>query len=139
MNSFKTALLFIMLTLMLIVLGYLLGGRQGVTIAFIMALVMNFGSYWFSDKIVLKIYKAREIDEADNPRLYKIVRLATQVAGMPMPKVYIVPSLSPNAFATGRNPEHAAVAATEGILELLNDDDDEIDPIFDDRLWTEWS
>jgi len=123
MNSFKTALLFIMLTLMLIVLGYLLGGQQGVTIAFIIALIMNIGSYWFSDKIVLKIYKAKEISEADNPRLYKIVRLATQVAGIPMPKVYIVPSPSPNAFATGRNPEHAAVAATEGILELLNDDE----------------
>jgi len=123
MNSFKTAMLFIMLTLMLILLGYFLGGKQGVTIAFGIAMVMNLGSYWFSDKIVLKIYKAKIIDEADNPRLYKIVRLATQVAGLPMPKVYIVPSQSPNAFATGRNPEHAAVAATEGILELLNDDE----------------
>ena len=123
MNSFKTALLFIVLTLILLTLGYFLGGQQGLTIAFIIALVMNFGSYWFSDKIVLKMYKAKQIEEADNARLYKIVRLAVQMAGMPMPKVYTVPSKSPNAFATGRNPEHAAVAATEGILELLNDDE----------------
>jgi heat shock protein HtpX len=123
MNGFKTALLFIVLTLILVTAGYLIGGRNGVTIAFILALVMNFGSYWFSDKIVLAIYRAKEVTETENPRLYRIVRQAVQMAGMPMPKVYIVPNPSPNAFATGRNPQHAAVAATEGILTLLDDDE----------------
>jgi heat shock protein HtpX len=121
MNNVKTALLFVVLTLMLIFIGYLIGGRTGVTYAFIFALIMNFGSYWFSDKIVLKLYRARRVEENDNPRLYKTVRMATQMAGLPMPKVYIVPS--PNAFATGRNPQNAAVAVTEGILKILDDDE----------------
>jgi len=123
MNGLKTALLFIVLTLILVTAGYLIGGRSGVTIAFILALVMNFGSYWFSDKIVLAIYRAREVTETENPRLYRIVRQTVQMAGLPMPKVYIVPNPSPNAFATGRNPQHAAVAATEGILNLLDDEE----------------
>lgn len=123
MNTFKTALLFIALTAILLIAGFLIGGRSGVTIAFIMALVFNLGSYWFSDKIVLKMYRAREIREGDNPRLYGIVRSASQMAGLPMPRVYITPSQTPNAFATGRNPEHAAVAATEGILGILDDDE----------------
>lgn len=123
MNGIKTALLFVVLTMILVSAGYLIGGRSGVTIAFIMALVMNFVSYWFSDKIVLAMYRAKEIQETDNPRLYRIVRQAAQTAGLPMPKVYIVPNPSPNAFATGRNPQHAAVAATEGILNLLDDDE----------------
>jgi len=123
MNKVKTAMLFVVLTLMLIFIGFLLGGRTGVTYAFIFALIMNFGSYWFSDKIVLKLYKARRIEENDNPRLYRIVRSATQMAGLPMPKVFIVPSESPNAFATGRNPQNAAVAVTEGILKILDDDE----------------
>jgi heat shock protein HtpX len=123
MNTFKTALLFVALTLLLIFIGYLIGGRNGVTFAFIMALVLNMGAYWFSDKIILAVYRAREITEGDDPRLYRIVRSACQMAGLPMPRIYIIPTESPNAFATGRNPEHAAVAATEGILKLLNDDE----------------
>lgn len=123
MNTFKTALLFVVLTLLLIFIGYLIGGRSGVTFAFIMALIMNTGAYWFSDKIVLAVYRAKEIKEGDNTRLFGIVRSACQMAGLPMPRVYIIPTDSPNAFATGRNPEHAAVAATEGILKLLDDDE----------------
>jgi heat shock protein HtpX len=123
MNGFKTALLFIVLTLLFLFVGYLIGGRGGMTIAFVLALVMNLGSYWFSDKIVLAIYRAQKIDEAANPRLFRIVRAASQMASLPMPKIYIVPTPSPNAFATGRNPDHAAVAATEGILQLLDDDE----------------
>lgn len=123
MNTFKTALLFVALTTILLIIGFFVGGRGGVTFAFAIALILNFGSYWFSDKIVLKLYRAREISEADNPRLYGIVRSASQMAKLPMPKVYITPSESPNAFATGRNPEHAAVAATKGILRLLDDDE----------------
>ncbi len=123
MNNVKTAILFVILTLMLIFIGYLIGGRTGVTYAFIFALVMNFGSYWFSDKIVLKLYRARRVEEHDNPRLYSIVRTAVQMSGLPMPKVYVIPSESPNAFATGRNPQNAAVAVTEGILKILNDDE----------------
>jgi heat shock protein HtpX len=123
MNGFKTALLFVVLTLIFLFVGYLIGGQSGMTIAFVIALVMNFFSYWFSDKIVLAMYRAKQANEAGNPRLFKIVRSVTQLAGLPMPKVYVVPSESPNAFATGRNPQHAAVAATEGILSLLNDDE----------------
>lgn len=123
MNNVKTAILFVVLTLMLIFIGYLIGGRTGVTYAFIFALIMNFGSYWFSDKIVLKLYRARRVEENDNPRLYKTIRLAAQMAGLPMPKVYIIPTASPNAFATGRNPQNAAVAVTEGILKILDDDE----------------
>ena len=123
MNGLKTALLFVVLTLLFLFVGFLIGGQRGMTIFFIIAMVMNFGSYWFSDKIVLAIYKAKPIQEADNPRLYSIVRTASQMAKLPMPKVYIIPNPSPNAFATGRNPQHAAVAATEGILSLLDDDE----------------
>ena len=123
MNGFKTALLFVVLTLMLVFVGFLIGGRTGLTIAFIIAVVMNFVSYWFSDKIVLAMYRAKPISEPDNPRLFSIVRHVSQMAKIPMPKVYIIPSDSPNAFATGRNPEHAAVAATGGIMDILNDDE----------------
>ncbi len=123
MNGVKTALLFVVLTVLLIFVGYLIGGRSGVTIAFAMALIMNIGSYWFSDKIVLAMYGAKTVDEASEPRLYRIVRSSSQMAGLPMPKVYIIPSESPNAFATGRNPEHAAVAATHGIMQILDDDE----------------
>jgi heat shock protein HtpX len=123
MNGFKTALLFVALTLLLLIVGYLIGGRSGVTIALILAFVMNFVSYWFSDKIVLAMYRAKPIAESDNPRLFRIVRQVSQMAGIPMPKVYIIPSASANAFATGRNPQHAAVAATGGIMDILNDDE----------------
>ncbi len=123
MNGVRTALLFVVLTLLFIFVGYLVGGRSGVTIAFVMALVMNFVSYWFSDKIVLAMYRAKPITESENPRLYGIVRSVSQMAGIPMPKVYIIPSASPNAFATGRNPQHAAVAATGGIMDILDDNE----------------
>lgn len=123
MNNFKTVILFVILTLMLIFIGYLIGGRTGVTYAFIFSLVINFGSYWFSDRIVLKLYRARKVGEHDNPRLFSTVRSAVQMSGLPMPRVYIIPSESPNAFATGRNPQNAAVAVTEGILKILNDDE----------------
>lgn len=118
-NSLKTVLLLGALSGLLLVLGELLGGAQGLVVAFGFAVVMNFVSYWFSDKIVLKMYRAREVD-ADHPLSKAVRRLATQ-AGLPMPRVYIIPTMSPNAFATGRNPGHAAVAATEGTLRLLND------------------
>lgn len=123
MNGLKTALLFVVLTLLFLFIGFLIGGRGSLTIAFIIAMVMNLGSYWFSDKIVLAMYRAKPIQESDNPRLFNIVKSASQMAKLPMPKVYIIPNPSPNAFATGRNPEHAAVAATEGILQLLVDDE----------------
>src|SRR5262244_2228898 len=119
-NVFKTGLLLAVLTVMLVLIGGAVGGRQGMLIAFIVAVVMNFVSYWFSDKMVLAAYGAQPIEEAAAPRLYAIVhRLATR-AGIPMPRVYIIPSETPNAFATGRNPEHAVVAVTEGILRLMN-------------------
>ena len=119
MNRFKTAVLLTALTLLMVALGNAFGGRQGMYLAFFMACAMNFFSYWFSDKIVLRMYGAREIGERDDPTFYGIVRRLTSKAGLPMPKVYIIPSDSPNAFATGRNPDHAAVAATEGILRIL--------------------
>lgn len=119
MNRFKTAVLLTALTLLLVAMGQALGGRGGMMIAFVMACGMNLFSYWFSDKIVLRMYGAQEITEMENPMFYGIIRKLTVRAGLPMPKVYIIPSDSPNAFATGRNPEHAAVAATEGIMRIL--------------------
>jgi heat shock protein HtpX len=122
-NIFKTGLLLAVLTVMLVLLGGAIGGQQGMMIAFFLALAMNFVSYWFSDKIVLAAYGARPIDEAAAPRLYAIVhRLATR-AGIPMPRVYMIPSETPNAFATGRNPQHAVVAVTEGIMRILDEEE----------------
>lgn len=119
----KTILLLALLTGLLLFLGNAIAGEGGLIIAFFLSLLMNLGAYWFSDKIVLFSYGAREVTEQEAPRLVRIVRnLATQ-AQLPMPRVYIIPSDTPNAFATGRNPQHAAVAATEGILRLLNDDE----------------
>jgi len=119
-NVFKTAMLLAVLTAMLVLIGGAIGGRHGMLIAFVMALVMNFASYWWSDKIVLAMYGARPVTEAEAPELYNMVhRLATK-AGAPMPKLYIIPSEQPNAFATGRNPSHAAVAVTEGIMRILD-------------------
>ena len=123
MNYMKTAMLMVMLTLLLVWGGAALGGRSGMTFALVMAFVMNFVTYFFSDKIVLKMYRAREVSEAEAPVLHRIVRRLSQKAGMPMPKVYIIPDMSPNAFATGRNPKHAAVAATEGIMQLLSEEE----------------
>lgn len=118
-NQLKTTLLLGLLTVLLVSMGAALGGKSGMMIAFVMAAVMNFGSYWFSDKIVLKMYKARPIERNDNPQFYGMVERLAQRANLPMPKVYIIPDQSPNAFATGRNPQHAAVAATEGIIRIL--------------------
>jgi heat shock protein HtpX len=123
MNGFKTMMLMMLLTLLLVYGGAALGGRQGMTFALLFAFLLNFVSYFFSDKIVLKMYRAQEVSESEAPVLYRIVRRLTQKAGMPMPKVYIIPDMSPNAFATGRNPQHAAVAATQGIMQILTEDE----------------
>ncbi|QXE91732.1 zinc metalloprotease HtpX [Geomonas subterranea] len=120
MQRLKTTLLLALLTVLMVSMGQALGGRSGMMMAFVLALGMNFFSYWFSDKIVLSMYGAQEIGPQDHPTFYNMVRNLSARAGLPMPKVYIIPSDSPNAFATGRNPEHAAVAATEGILRILS-------------------
>lgn len=119
MNTFKTFLLMLVLTLLLIFVGNLLGGQGGMMIAFLFAIVMNFGTYWFSDKIVLKMYKAQPVTREDSPELYRMTEELTARAGIPMPKLYIIPNDQPNAFATGRNPQNAAVAVTQGILRIL--------------------
>lgn len=121
MNSLKVAMLLVLLTMIFMLVGYALGGQNGMLIALIIAAVLNFVTYWFSDKIVLKMYRAVPVNETTNRRLYRVVDLASKKANIPMPKVYIIPSKAPNAFATGRNEHHAAVAATEGLLEILND------------------
>jgi heat shock protein HtpX len=123
MNALRTTFLMALMTGLLVVAGGAIGGRSGMTFALIMAGVMNLVSYWFSDKIVLKMYRAQEVSEADSPEFYGMVRQLAVQAGMPMPKVYIIESDTPNAFATGRNPEHAAVAATTGILRILDRDE----------------
>jgi heat shock protein HtpX len=123
MNALKTAFFLTVLTLILIFIGKLVGGNGGMLIALIFAVIMNFTAYWFSDKIVLGIYKAQPITESDHPKFYNLVRQVSQKAHLPMPKVYIIPTDSPNAFATGRNPQHSAVAATQGILRILSEDE----------------
>jgi heat shock protein HtpX len=123
MNRIKTTFLLTSLTLLLVAMGSAMGGRSGMMIAFVIAGGMNFFSYWYSDKIVLKMYKAREVSETENPAFYSMVRRLAQRANMPMPKVYIIPSEGPNAFATGRNPQNAAVAATEGIMRILSEEE----------------
>src|SRR5438034_5824322 len=122
-NVFKTGILLAVLTAMLVLIGGATGGQQGMVIAFVIALAMNFLSYWFSDKMVLAAYGAQPIDEAAAPRLYAIVRRLVTRAGIPMPRVYLVPSETPNAFATGRNPQHAVVAVTEGIMRILDEEE----------------
>ncbi len=120
MNQFKTALLLGLLTALLVWLGGALGGRNGMLIALVVAAAMNFFSYWYSDRIVLSLYRARPVDETTAPGLVATVRELAQSAGLPMPRVYVIDEATPNAFATGRNPAHAAVAVTTGILELLS-------------------
>jgi heat shock protein HtpX len=120
MNNIKTMLLLVMLTLIFVTAGAAMGGKNGMTIGLIFALGMNLFSYWFSDKIVLKMYRAREVSEAEAPELYGVVRTLAQKAEIPMPRVYIINEDQPNAFATGRNPNHAAVAVTTGIMRLLS-------------------
>lgn len=119
MNTFKTMILMVSLSLILVWAGAAFGGRSGMTMALMFALMMNLFSYWFSDKIVLKMYKAREVTEHEAPELYSSVRRLVQKAEIPMPKVYIIDQDQPNAFATGRNPSHAAVAVTTGITRIL--------------------
>ena len=120
-NGLKTALLLGLLSGLLLALGEAFGGSNGLVLAFVVAAVMNFGSYWFSDRIVLRMYNAQEVGL--DHRLYQIVERLSRQAGLPMPRVYVIPDPSPNAFATGRNPSHAAVAATEGILQILSDNE----------------
>jgi len=123
MNQIKTFILMALLTVLLVLLGNVVGGRNGALFALVFAGVMNFGVYWFSDRIVLKMYRAQEVTEAQEPVLHRIVRELTVRGGLPMPKVYIIPQDAPNAFATGRNPEHAAVAVTTGIKGLLSEEE----------------
>jgi heat shock protein HtpX len=120
MNTFRTTILLALLTALLIWIGDMLGGRQGAVIALVIAGAMNFFSYWFSDKIVLKMYRGAEVTANDDPELYGLVRDLAMRANLPMPKVYVIPEETPNAFATGRNPQHAAVAVTQGIRRILN-------------------
>jgi heat shock protein HtpX len=119
MNTFRTTILLAVLTALLVWLGDMFGGRQGAIIALLIAGAINFVSYWFSDKIVIKMYGGREIGPQDDPELYGIVQDLAQRAGLPMPKLYVLPQDTPNAFATGRNPQHAAVAVTDGIRRIL--------------------
>jgi heat shock protein HtpX len=122
-NIFKTAMLLAVLTALFILIGGAIGGQQGMVVAFVLAVAMNFLSYWFSDRIVLAMYGAQPIEEAQAPGLYGMVRRLATRGGIPMPKVYLIPTDSPNAFATGRNPEHAAVAVTEGIMRILDEEE----------------
>jgi heat shock protein HtpX len=122
-NTLRTALLLTALTALLIFVGQAIGGGTGAMFAFIFALIMNFGAYWFSDKMVLAMYRAKPVTQSQAPRLYRMVEELAMKAGMPMPRLYIIPTQSPNAFATGRNKNHAAVAVTEGILNLLDENE----------------
>jgi heat shock protein HtpX len=119
----KTFLLMGLLTVLLVVIGRVIGGQGGMMIAFLFAVVMNFASYWWSDKVVLSMYHAQELAQADNPALFQLVGDLAGRAGLPMPRIYLIPQEQPNAFATGRDPQHAAVAVTEGILKLLSQDE----------------
>ena len=130
MNVFKTTVLLGAMTGLLLMIGELIGGGQGLIVGFVLAVVMNFGSYWFSDKIVLRMYSATEVGPGH--RLYESVTRLAQRAGLPQPRCYTIPDASPNAFATGRNPQHAAVAATEGILQIL--DNEELDGVLAHEL-----
>jgi heat shock protein HtpX len=120
MNTVKTVGLMTFLVVLFVAIGGALGGRSGMIMALMFATITNVGMYWFSDKIVLRMYKARPVTEAEAPELYSMVRNLVQKAGMPMPTVYIIPDETPNAFATGRNPEHAVVAVTQGIMRILS-------------------
>ena len=119
-NQFKTAVLLAALTAFIIMIGGMMGGRQGMIIAFILAGGMNFFSYWYSDRLVLRMYRAQEVNASQAPELYAMVTRLSRNAGLPMPRVYVIPQDTPNAFATGRNPEHAVVAVTEGLMNLMD-------------------
>ncbi|MBI3121776.1 MAG: zinc metalloprotease HtpX [candidate division NC10 bacterium] len=122
-NTLKTTALLAALTVLFILIGGMVGGEQGMVMAFLFAGLMNFASYWWSDRIVLWMYGAQEVSEAEAPEFHALVRRLAQRAGLPMPRVYVIPTDTPNAFATGRNPDHAAVAATQGILRILSPDE----------------
>ena len=122
-NAFKTAFLLTGMTLLLMFIGRLFGGQNGMLLALVIAAVMNFTAYFFSDKIALATYRAQPVTREQLPRVYSVVERITQKIGLPMPKIYVIPTDSPNAFATGRNPKHASVAVTQGILNLLNDEE----------------
>src|SRR6266404_6246640 len=122
-NTFKTAFLLTALTLLLMFVGRVFGGQNGMLIALVIAAVLNFISYFYSDKIALAMYRAKPVTREELPRAYQIVERLTQRVGLPMPKIYVIPTDSPNAFATGRNPSHASFAMTQGILDLLNDEE----------------
>jgi heat shock protein HtpX len=119
-NLLKTAVLMAAITALFMLIGAYVGGRQGMVLALLVAIGLNFFSYWFSDKLVLKMYNAREVDETSAPQFYRMVAELAQRGGLPMPRVYVIDEAAPNAFATGRNPEHAAVAATTGIMQVLS-------------------
>ena len=123
MNALKTGMLLIVLTALLVAFGHVIGGPEGATIAFAFALVMNFISYWFSDKIVLAMYRAKPLGESEAPQVYRVVREIATRSHIPMPKLYWLPTKTPNAFATGRSPKHASVAVTSGLLELMNEEE----------------
>ena len=123
MNTLKTIALLTFMTVLLVFVGAAIGGRSGMIFAFGLALVMNFVSYWFSDKIVLSMYRAQPVTESQAPELYAMVRRLSQKAGLPMPKVYVIPGDTPNAFATGRDPQHGVVAVTMGIMRLLSSEE----------------
>src|SRR6185312_7522756 len=123
MNTFKSTLLLVILTLFLIFVGDWVGGRNGMVLAFALSVVFNFGTYFYSDKLALRMYNAQPATREQLPRAYAAVERLTAKQGLPMPKIYVLPTESPNAFATGRNPQHASVAVTHGILELLNDEE----------------
>jgi heat shock protein HtpX len=123
MNGLKTAALLGLMTALIMAIGRYFGGEQGMIMAFVLAAIMNFVSYWFSDKIVLAMYRAKPVERAEAPELYAVLEELTARANIPMPRLYLIPTESPNAFATGRNPQHAAVAVTEGILRLLSRDE----------------
>ena len=122
-NQFRTTILLAVMTALILWIGQILGGQQGMIIALLIAAGMNFFSYWYSDKIVLKMYRAQEVDRSQAPELYEIVQTLSRSAGLPMPKLFVVPSETPNAFATGRNPEHAVVAVTQGLLKIMDRDE----------------
>jgi len=119
-NQIRTTILLAVMTAFILWIGQLLGGRQGMIIALVVAAGMNFFSYWYSDKMVLKMYRAREVTPQQAPEIYAMVRTLTRNAGLPMPRIYVIPQESPNAFATGRNPEHAVVAVTEGLIRIMD-------------------
>ncbi len=122
-NQLRTTVLLAALTVLIVLIGRMFGGNQGMVIAFIFALVMNFGSYWFSDKIVLAMYRAKELSANEAPEIHRMVEDLAQRGGLPKPRIYLIPSETPNAFATGRNPDHAVVAVTNGIVNLLDSEE----------------